>query len=78
MPVSTTSLDSNVSGTTGPWGVSYNYVTYDAPYLYVSNLNGGNQDMIPSFLYYSDIKYRMDNQGNVLAVALNRDGSTPT
>ena len=77
MPVSSQSLYSNLSGSTGPWNTPLNYVTYDQPYLYVSNINGGNLDAIPSFLYFSDVHYRIDNQGNILAVSLNRDGSSP-
>ncbi len=78
MPQSTTSLDSNVSGTTGATDTSINYVTFDAPYLFTSLDNTGNVWNVPSILFLAgNIHYRIDNQGNVMAEALNPDGTLP-
>ncbi len=79
MPVSTTSLDSNISGAVvGPGIDTYAYVTYDASYLYPSAYGEGAFDQIPSLLYITgDIHYGIDQGGNVVAYNLNRDGSSP-
>lgn len=78
MPITSTSLDSNVSGIVGPAGDSFAFVTYDASYLYASPNGEGALDQIPAFIYLAgDVKYGIDSQGNVVAYNKNADGSSP-
>ncbi len=77
MPITSTSLDNNLSGAVVQDG-AFRYVTYDATYLGPTLNNEGNLDQIPSIGYLGgEIHYKIDSQGNVWAVTLNRDGSSP-
>ena len=79
MPVSTTSLDGNISGAVvGPGTDTYTTFTYDASYLFPSPNNEGAFEQIPSLLYQTgDVHYGIDQGGNVVTYNLNRDGSSP-
>jgi len=77
MPITTTSLDGNISGAVVQNGAE-TLVQYDASYLYASPNGEGSMDSLPAFIYLAgDVKYAIDSQGNVSAYNPNRDGSNP-